>query len=180
MRKKYRYLYMIAILGLLCFGCAEKDDQDDGIETETAAHTSDPNNREILAVIQPGIGVGKVKLGMILDELKKVLGKPDIDVTGFSYVYADLGIEAVLKDDKIVNILCVQQIPNAPEVKACKYQTAEGIGIGSTESDIIAAYNEPTERNSGFFIYRDLGLRFKIVNGQTQKIIVLKRRLQFK
>jgi hypothetical protein len=175
MTKKYRYLYAIVVLGLLCIGCAEKDEHAEVKEAEAAAQTANSDNQKTLAAsIEPGIGVGKVKLGMTLDELKKALGKPDIDATGFSYVYADLGMEVVLKNDKVVNILCVQHIPNAPEVKACEYQTAEGIGIGSTESDIIAAYNEPTERNSGYLIYSDLGLRFKIVNGQTQKIVALK------
>ena len=175
MTKKSRCLYAIVVLGLLYQGCAQKDEPSDAEETETTAQTVDTDTQgTAVASIQPGIGVGKVKFGMSVAELEDSLGKPDIDATGFLYVYADLGIEVVLQDDKVFNIFCVQQIPDNPEVKACEYQTAEGIGIGSTESDIITAYNEPTERrDSGYLIYKDPGIGFQLENDQVQKIIVL-------
>ena len=176
MTTKYRCLCAMVLLGLLCQGCAQRDEPSDAEDTETTAHTVDSETQEMAdGSIQPGIGVGKVKFGMSVSELEDSLGKPDSDATGFSYVYADLGIEVVLKDDRVFNIFCVQQIPDNPEVKACEYQTAEGIGIGSTESNIITAYNEPTERrNGGYLIYKDLGLGFKLENDHVQRIIVLK------
>jgi hypothetical protein len=175
MTKQFRYLFAIMVLGLLCYGCSEKDEQAEVKEAETAAEATDADNQEtIVASIQPGIGVGKVKFGMTVDELKNTLGKPDIDATGISYVYADLGIEVVIRDKKVHSIYCVRHIVNAPEVKACEYQTAEGIGIGSAESEIIAAYSEPTKRSMGALMYKELGLRFELENGQVQKIIVLK------
>jgi hypothetical protein len=176
MTKKHRCLYVIVVFGLLYQGCAQKDEPSDAEETEITVQTVDTDTQGTAAgSIQPGIGVGKVKFGMSVTELEDSLGKPDIDATGFSYVYADLGIEVVLKDDKVFNIVCVQQVPDIPEVKACECQTAEGIGIGSSEPDIITAYNEPTERRgSGYLIYKNLGLGFKLENDQVQEIIVLK------
>ena len=80
-----------------------------------------------------------------------------------------------MQDGKVFSISCVRYSPDHPDVKSCEYKTAEGIGIGSTESDILTAYNEPTEkRDSGYLIYRDLGLGFQLENDQVQKIIVLK------
>ena len=173
--KTYRYLYFLIVLGILCYGCAEKEEQSEPEEVETEVQASDADNQEtIVASIQPGMGVGKVKFGMTVDELTSALGKPDIDATGISYVYADLGIEVVIRDDKVHSVYCVHHIPNASEVKTCEYQTEKGIGIGSTESDIIAAYGEPTKRSKGALMYKELGLRFELENGQVQKIIALK------
>ena len=177
MSEKYRYLYAIVVLGLLCHGCAKNDEPNDTEEVEAAVQAVDTDNPGTeVASIQPGIGVGKVKFGMSVSELKDALGKPDIDATGISYVYADLGIEVVTRDDIVHSVICVQHILNAPEVKSCEYQTAEGIGIGSSEADIVAAYNEPTKRRSGVLMYMELGLRFELSNGHVQKIMASKLR----
>ena len=162
------------VLGLFCQGCAEKDDQNEVEEAETAVQTDAGKQDALVASIQPGIGVGKVKFGMTFAELKNALGKPDIDVTGITYVYADLGIEVVIRSDIVRCVYCVHHITGAPFVKACEYQTEEGIGIGSTESEIIAAYDEPTKRSQGALTYKEFGLRFELQNGQVQKIIALK------
>ncbi len=165
MSLKSRHIIIIMTMGLLCIGCADKDERDGEVSQQQDATA---------AAIQPGVGVGEVKFGMTLEDMKDVLGKPDIDATGISYVYADRGIEVVLRDDKVYCIYCVDHIPNAPDVKACAYQTAQGIGIGSSESDIIAAYQEPSKRSPGALMYPQLGLRFVIENNQVQKIIALK------
>ena len=179
MNKKYRYLYAIVVFGLLCQGCAKKDDPNDVEETESTAQTAqtvDSNNPgKVIAGVQPGTSVGEVKLGMTVDELKNALGKPDTDATGISYVYTDLGIEVVIMDGKVHSVYCAHHLtPNVPEFKACKYRTEEGIGIGSSESDIMSAYGEPTKRGNGALMYKELGIRFELDNDQVQKIIVLK------
>ncbi|GAG32963.1 unnamed protein product, partial [marine sediment metagenome] len=102
------------------------------------------------------------------------LGKPDIAATGVSFVYADLGIELVIRDEKVYSIHCVHHINGAPAVKACKYQTSEGIGIDSTESEIISAYGEPSKRSKGALSYNKLGMRFELDSGQVSLIQLLK------
>ena len=169
---KFRCLCAMVVLGLFSQGCAQKEEPGDAEEMEATVQTVETEETAV-ASIQPGIGVGKVKFGMSVTELEDSLGLPDIDVTGL-YVYADLGIELVMQDGKVFSISCVRHSPDHPDVKSCEYKTAEGIGIGSTESDILTAYNEPTERrDSGYLIYRDLGLGFQLENDQVQKIIVL-------
>ncbi len=82
---------------------------------------------------------------MTVEQMESVLGKPDFSPTSISSVYADLGIEVIARDGEPVSaITCVRRIQNAPTVKECKYKTAEGIGIGSTESEIISAGCNPS------------------------------------
>ena len=85
-------------------------------------------------------------------------------------MYSGLGIQVLIRDDKVISVICRQHFPDVPEFKSCKYQTAEGIGIGSTESDILAAYNEPSRRRNERLTYKELGLVFELVNDRVQMI----------
>jgi len=174
MTKKYRCLCAIVLIGLLCQGCAKKDEPNDVEEMETPVQTVDTDTADspesIVALIQPGIGVGRVKFGMSFSELKDVLGTPDFDVRGTAHVYSDLGIQILIRDDKVISVICLQHYPDVPEFKSCEYQTAEGIGIGSTEADILAVYNEPSSRRTGRLTYKELGLSFGLENDQVQMI----------
>ena len=178
MAKKYSYLYTIVVFALLAQGCSKKDEPIDVEETESNAHpaqkvdTSISNQETPVASVQPGIGVGKVSFGMSFAELKNVLGEPDFDVRGAAYVYSDLGIQILIRDDKVISVICLQEYPDHPEFKPCEYKTAEGIGIGSSESDILAAYNEPSSRRTGRLTYEKLGLAFGIENDQVQMISI--------
>lgn len=174
---KCRILFPLITLLLAIFnpGCSSKEEQSEYEDANTTAPVTQSDVKEVTnAFIQPGTGVGKVQFGMTLDNMKKILGEPDIDSTGISYVYADLGIEVVFRDDKVHSIYCVRHINGVPGFKACTYQTKEGIGIDSSESDIITAYGEPTKRSRGALMYKELGLRFELENGQVEKIIALK------
>lgn len=158
-------ILLASLLILHISGCADKQDAEPD-DSDTATQSPEKTEPQKASLILPGIGVGEIQLGMTVGEMKDRLGKPDIDATGFSLVYADLGVEVVIIDEKVRMIYCVNGMSNAPEVKACKSQTVEGIGIGSTESDIISAYGEPTNRRGGSLMYKDLGLVFEMSNGQ--------------
>lgn len=174
MKCRILFIFVVLLLGIHGLGCSDKGDQNESEEANTNVQATDPNEQDTTAaLIQPGVGVGEVEFSMTVDEMKTALGKPDIDATGISYVYAHLGIEVVFRDEKVHSIHCVHHINNAPEVKACKYRTEEGIGIGSTESDITSAYGEPFKRSNGALMYKALGLRFEFNDGQVQKIIAL-------
>ncbi len=176
MTEKYRVLCAIVLFGLLCQGCAKNDEPNDVEEMETTAQTVDTDTTDspesTVSHIQPGIGVGRVRFGMSFSELKDVLGTPDFDVRGTVHVYSDLGIQILLRDDKVISVYCLQNYPDVPEFKPCEYQTAEGIGIGSTESDVLAAYNEPSKRSDGRLTYYELGLVLDLANDQVQMISI--------
>ncbi len=58
----------------------------------------------------------------------------------------------------------------------CPYRTPEGIGIGSTEAEVIAAYGEPAIRDKvgvSWTAY-EVGLRFEFEDGQVSLIGALK------
>jgi len=176
---KCRIIFIFAVVALLLatfdLGCSSKDDQGTSEDANTTVPVTETDEKEpTTALIRPGIGVGKVQFGMAVDDMKEILGKPDIDATGISYVYADLGIEVVFRDDKVHSIYCVHHMKGVPDFRVCKYRTQEGIGIDSSESDIITAYGEPAKRSDGALMYKELGLRFELENGQVRKIIALK------
>jgi len=173
MKRQILFIFVTLLLGTFGLGCSDKENQSESDDANTTAQVTNPGDQDTTdALIQPGIGVGQIKLNMTVDDIKAALGRPDIDATGISYVYADLGIEVVFKNDKVLNILCVHHINNAPNVKACKYRTVKGTGIGSTESDVTSAYGEPTKLSNGALMYKELGLRFKLEDGQVHTIIV--------
>ena len=175
MNKLPAFFFVCLMLGFLVSGCT-KSEEENAAESKTGESTYRENEQSNIMLIEPGTGVGKVRLGMTVEEMKSCLGKPDIDATGISFVYADLGIEVVIRGEKVYQIYCVHHINNAPAVKACKYKTAEGIGIGSTESEIISTYGEPYKRGESalsFITYNELGMRFELDNDQVVLILVL-------
>lgn len=108
--------------------------------------------------------LGEMKLGGSPEEFKAVLGEPDFEDTQEDGYYAFLmwsqqGVSAVFIDEGATSI----------EVYApCESKTGQGVGIGSTEAELEAAYGEPDEvygdRNAGFFTlaYERRGTNFFI------------------
>lgn len=167
-------ILLVLVLVAMGSGCAEDEVEPEAEETSTPVQVSDDGKQvETQAGIQPGTGVADVRFGMTVQEMKETLGEPDIDATGISYVYADRGIEVVFRDGLVHSIYCVDHIDNAPEVKTCTYRTPEGIGVGSTESEILSAYGQPFKRTQDALMYKEQGLRFELDNAQVQKVIVL-------
>ena len=119
-------------------------------------------------LIRPGIGIGKIKFGMTVQQMKDLLGEPDVDATGISYMYKSLGIEIIAKDKvNISAILCGNfSHRNEPMFKAMedafKLKTAEGIGIGSTEDEVIKAFGQPTKHRGDKLLYKDKRMSFTL------------------
>jgi hypothetical protein len=164
----------VLIVMAMSLGCAENEPEaEPEAMNSTVRAPQDAGQDGPKALIQPGTGVGSVRFGMTVEEMKETLGEPDIDATGISYMYAAEGIEVVFRDGKVHSIHCVDHIANAPEVRTCQYRTSEGIGIGSTESEVVSAYGEPGKRTPDALMYNDLGLRLELDNGQVHKIVAL-------
>ncbi len=97
-----------------------------------------------LPVIVPGQGVGDVRFGISHAELETILGKPE-RIMGGANEYLSRGM-AVVVDKDFVNVILFGDMndPDSPLVKACKYKTDKGIGMGSTLNDLQAAYGTPS------------------------------------
>jgi hypothetical protein len=58
--------------------------------------------------------------------------------------------------------------------KACKFKTAEGIGIGSTEAQVVKAFGQPTNRSDNRLRYKDKRIMFSIDHDKVIGIWVMK------
>ena len=131
-------------------------------------------------LIRPGIGVGKIRFGMTVQQMKDVLGKPDIEATDISYMYTSLGIEIVARDKATIDSISCGNPSNSdnPQVKAlekaCLFKTAEGIGIGSTETQVVKAFGQPTNRSDNRLRYKDKRIMFSIDHDKVIGIWVMK------
>jgi len=138
------------------------------LSTEQHSQQAEGSSGDLL--IRPGIGVGGVEFGMTVDQMKDILGKPDVAATGISYMYKSLGIEIVAKDRQIISAISCGNPNNVdtPIVKelekACKFKTAEGIGIGSTEARITDAFGPPTRRSGSRLLYKGKGMAFTLAD----------------
>jgi hypothetical protein len=86
-------------------------------------------------LIEPGRGIGAATLGMSEAEATAVLGKPDsrLHVTsGYLDLFGALQV-FVADDGRAYRI----------ETEAEDYRTREGLGVGSTEADIVAKLGKP-------------------------------------
>ncbi|MBW8017798.1 MAG: hypothetical protein FVQ82_16620 [Planctomycetes bacterium] len=178
MKKILLVISTFAFIGFFCVGCKKTPDE---VSQDTEAKTNqggDVSSEYLL--IRPGIGVGKIKFGMTVKQMKDILGKPDVAATGVSYIYSSLGIEIVARDEVVVSdIYCgnphgkTEPLVKAME-KACKFKTAEGLGIGSTESEIVEVFGEPSKRKGNQLIYKNKRMGFFLTDDKVIGIILMK------
>jgi RNA polymerase sigma factor (sigma-70 family) len=122
--------------------------------------------------IVPGVGIGPIKLGMKMSEVKKLLGKPGPDG-----MYAPLGLVVnggTPKLDQVASIMAMGRNLNPAEAaqlpaafKEFPGATKEGIHIGSTGPEVLKAFGQPDGSDSpaiGWEIlnYSHLGLHFSV------------------
>ena len=160
---------LLIFCGLFCVGCKKaKKEVSEG--TEEYTQRTKESSEDLL--IRPGISVGKIEFGMTVQQMKDILGKPDVAGTGISYMYTSLGIEIVAKDKVTISAVLCGNASNRKEPmfkameEACKFKTAEGIGIGSTEVQIIKAFGQPTRRRDDKLLYKDKRISFSLAEGK--------------
>ena len=177
MKKILLLLSIFVFIGFFCIGC-KKTQSEVPQDTETESNQQAGDSSEDL-VIRPGIGVGKIKFGMTVQQMKDILGKPDVAATGISYMHTSLGIEVVARDEVVSHIYCGNPSGNTlPIVKAmettCKFKTVEGIGIGSTEDQVLKAFGQPTKRSNGTLRYKDESMSISLANDKVIGIVLMK------
>ena len=101
------------------------------------------------AKVVPGEGIGPVKLGMTESELIALLGQPKIS-QGTARTWKSPPLTAVVgkePDPKVMVILAgVMGEPDSDLVRDFAFKTPEGIGMLSTEPQLLAAFGDPEHR----------------------------------
>lgn len=115
--------------------------------------------------VLPGVGLDTIKLGQSQKEVTTALGEPEeLDNNEFApgqvYVlYYSQGIELTFADDKLEVITL--HSPTA-KWKAYTGATSEGVGVSSSQEDIVKALGEPAADDSRALRYPKLGLWFRL------------------
>lgn len=129
-----------------------------------------------VAQVQPGAGVGDLRLGMSLPEVERKAGLPRIKKwlnDGISYSYPSSGINVFASGDpmRVSRITAGSGFAEKNQwMREFWGKTREGIGIGSTREQILRVYGLPEAGNvlldykpridEGSLVYRRLGIAF--------------------
>lgn len=130
--------------------------------------TSDAVSGTSLVII-PGQGVGELRFGMSQIEMEKILGKPERTM-GNANEYLIKGMAVLGSKYSAVGAILFGDMnnPESPLVKACKFKTDKGIGMGSTLDDLHEAYKDPSSvkpMGKGKMVsYKQLGATFTLQN----------------
>ena len=90
--------------------------------------------------IVPETGVGPIKFGMTMDEVKSALGQPD-PAPGKPLQYSSLGLAVIPRTrDGKVGAIMMGDSGGGQLVERFKGVTTKGIGMKSTRQEIVAAY----------------------------------------
>ncbi len=132
-------------------------------------------------IIEPLVGIGSVQFGMTKDQIIEHFGQPDQvfegQVTKLSYVPSQGLNFAVDAELGMQEIGCWSEGMLPSRVTTFGGKTKEGIGIGATEEEIVAAYGQPdrTSTDSRGIIqnlhYDNLSARFSIKDGKLMSMV---------
>jgi len=102
--------------------------------------------------IVPGSGMGPLVFGMSKDEIIGVLGEPDImEGGGIALMYPSKGLSLILdlrEGLREVSCWSKQHPMSPPDAVTYDGKTQEGIGLGATREQVVAAYGEPDSTDS--------------------------------
>jgi hypothetical protein len=99
-------------------------------------------------VIEPLVGIGKVRFDMTVEQMKQILGEP-VQIRGPVHEYLDSGFAIFAMNDAVTMIACGdRRSADSPRTRNCKSRTKKGIGMGSGREDIILAYGQPSSTES--------------------------------
>jgi hypothetical protein len=162
-------VFILAMAVLLAgAGCSERTKHGPSSQSATATPM----------VIEPGVGVGKVRAGMTIQHVVAELGEPD-NKMGKVLNYVRSGFSVIpTKAGTVGAVVCGDPEGIHGElVKAFQGRTKEGIGMNSTRAEVIQAYGAPTKVGSSqpgheTLIYTPQGLRFMLQDGRVHHMVV--------
>ncbi|MFA5503993.1 MAG: hypothetical protein WC423_01105 [Vulcanimicrobiota bacterium] len=163
--RKFDLVITVSLLLILATGCSTKSAPEGSATPTIGAVDLTPG------MIEPGVGIKEVKLGATQAEVEPVLGPPtsqDVNefVEGQIYLlYHSKGIELTLQDDKVQVITLHAK---SGEWSAYTGGTVEGVGVGSTSEEIMAALGTPDEKADQSLTYVKKGLRFRFAQDRAK------------
>jgi hypothetical protein len=133
-------------------------------------------------IIEPLVGIGPVRFGMTTDQIIEHLGQPDRtfegQVTKLHYV-PSRGLNFVVDDELgLQEIGCWSEGMLPSRVTTFPGTTKEGIGIGVSEEEIVAAYGQPDRTSTGSradlesLHYDKLQAKFTLKEGKLMSMIL--------
>jgi hypothetical protein len=129
-------------------------------------------------IIEPGKGMGKIRLGMATTQIVEQIGEPQRK-TSNSLEYTDHGFAVMPDAEGFARVIMCGDVTGSrgPLVAKFKGRTASGIGMGSTREEALKAFGQPTteETHPGGRVsldYKNLGMTFSLEAGKVHHIIV--------
>jgi hypothetical protein len=119
-------------------------------------------------LIEPNAGVDKVQKGMNKQQVEAALGQPS-SKNGMAWYYKSQGMFVSFGGNGVMfNIKCMSPFAGV---------TKEGIGIGSTRAELIAAYGNPGQdqhfdHGDENLWFSPLGISFYLENDKVTSLIV--------
>jgi hypothetical protein len=146
---------------LIATGCSKEKQPTQSKTVAPEAEAKPP------ILIEPNAGVDKVQKGMNQEQVEAALGKPE-KVNGKWWFYSRRGMVVAFGDNGVMfNIKCLSPFAGV---------TKEGIGIGSTRAELLAAYGNPSEEKhfQGFddLWFAPLGINFDLEKEKVTSFIV--------
>jgi hypothetical protein len=130
-------------------------------------------------LIEPGKAVGKVRGNMTIEEVIAELGRPDRRYNETTLQYLRFGFSVVADREGLTRVvLCGDPSDKSSAlIKLFSGRTKEGIGMGSSRDDLIAAYGppsavEPWGEDEEQIVYSSMGIGFILADDKVHHITV--------
>ena len=146
-----------------------------GCSKQNPATASNPGSPEVKTtspdLIEPNAGVGKLRKGMNKQQVEAAIGKPEkIDSSGAWWTYSNRYMTLFFDDSGVIkSIDCSSPFAGA---------TKEGIRIGSTRAELVAAYGNPTGMDAAsmesayMVVYQPLHMNVFLISGKVSELII--------
>lgn len=123
-------------------------------------------------LIIPGERIGPIRLGMGMDEVSAMLGKPDVAYTSeypngskpATWKYWSLNLALIFSSDSAPSVDTIQTIAWKGESITTIFKTVNGIGLGASSFDVKRAYSSYNYRDTEGMVmdYKNLGIIFTL------------------